>query len=106
VPWLTQSQVVDFWNSGTSMFINDSPINDASAGLPGSQPADMPSIRSLRVNNEFHVAPTYNQLIAEGTRIIIMKTGRGLQGMYGVGTLENLESFQKNRILAQERHLT
>jgi NDP-sugar pyrophosphorylase family protein len=57
--------------------------------------ADAMIAANLRVNNEFYVAPTYNQLIAEGTKILTMKTGRELQGMYGIGTPEDLELFQK-----------
>jgi dTDP-glucose pyrophosphorylase len=57
--------------------------------------ADAMIAANLRVNNEFYVAPTYNQLIGEGARIITMKTGRELQGMYGVGTPEDLELFKK-----------
>ncbi|MDB6016930.1 MAG: Nucleotidyl transferase [Pedosphaera sp.] len=55
--------------------------------------ADAMIAANLRVNNEFYVAPTYNQLIAEGGKVITMKTGRELNGMYGIGTPEDLESF-------------
>ena len=48
----------------------------------------------LRVNNEFYVAPCYNQLIAEGARIVTMKTGREYAGMYGLGIPEDLEFFK------------
>ena len=57
--------------------------------------ADAMIAANLRVNNEFYVAPTYNQLINEGAKIITKKTGRELQGMYGVGMPEDLELFQK-----------
>jgi hypothetical protein len=50
---------------------------------------------NLRVNNEFYVAPTYNQLIATGSKIITMKTGREGAGMHGVGTPEDLEKFKQ-----------
>jgi dTDP-glucose pyrophosphorylase len=55
--------------------------------------ADAMIAANLRVNNEFYVAPTYNQLIGEGARIVTMKTGRELKGMYGVGTPEDLQLF-------------
>ena len=49
---------------------------------------------NLRVNNEFYVAPTYNQLIAAGAKIVTMKTGREYDGMYGLGIPEDLELFK------------
>jgi dTDP-glucose pyrophosphorylase len=48
---------------------------------------------NLRVNNEFYVAPTYNQLIAEGGKVVVARTGREYDGMYGLGTPEDLEFF-------------
>lgn len=48
---------------------------------------------NLRVNNEFYVAPTYNQLIAEGDTIVVAETGREYAGMYGLGIPEDLEFF-------------
>ncbi len=50
--------------------------------------------RNLRVNNEFYVAPTYNQLIEEGAKIVTKKTGREYAGMYGLGIPEDLKFFQ------------
>jgi len=47
----------------------------------------------LRVNNEFYVAPCYNQLIAEGGRVITARTGREYHGMYGLGIPEDLSYF-------------
>jgi NDP-sugar pyrophosphorylase family protein len=58
---------------------------------------------NLRVNNEFYVAPTYNQLIMEGAKIIIMKTGREYAGMHGVGTPEDLELFKKTALFQKGR---
>jgi hypothetical protein len=52
---------------------------------------------NLRVNNEFYVAPTYNQLIGEGAKILTMKTGREYDGMHGLGTPEDLELFKKSK---------
>ena len=40
--------------------------------------------QDLRVNGEFYVAPTYNQLIAERAKIITVKTGVERAGMYGL----------------------
>jgi NDP-sugar pyrophosphorylase family protein len=66
------------------------------AGRDYVRAADAMIAANLRVNNEFYVAPTYNQLIAEGARIITMKTGREFAGMHGVGTPEDLAAFQKS----------
>jgi dTDP-glucose pyrophosphorylase len=49
--------------------------------------------RNLRVNDEFYVAPVYNQLIEEGTRIAIYNVGREGAGMYGLGIPSDLERF-------------
>jgi len=49
---------------------------------------------NLLVNNEFYVAPAYNQLIAGGAKIVTMKTGREYDGMYGLGIPEDLEFFK------------
>ena len=51
--------------------------------------------RNLRVNNEFYVAPTYNQLIEQGQKIGIFNIGSDTQGMYGLGTPEDLALFLK-----------
>jgi hypothetical protein len=50
--------------------------------------------RNLRVNNEFYVAPCYNQLIAEGAKVVTMKTGMERDGMYGLGIPEDLDFFK------------
>jgi dTDP-glucose pyrophosphorylase len=49
--------------------------------------------RNLRVNNEFYVAPVYNQLIEDGARIAIYNVGREGAGMYGLGIPSDLERF-------------
>jgi NDP-sugar pyrophosphorylase family protein len=63
--------------------------------------ADAMIAANLRVNNEFYVAPTYNQLIAGGAKILTLKTGRELNGMYGVGTPEDLNLFVKTDFFRQ-----
>jgi NDP-sugar pyrophosphorylase family protein len=55
--------------------------------------ADRMIARNLRVNNEFYVAPTYNQLIEEGRCIGIYNVGKEADGMYGLGTPTDLELF-------------
>ena len=51
-----------------------------------------------RVNNEFYVAPVYNELIEEGARIAIYNVGREGAGMYGLGIPRDLEQFLNNPI--------
>lgn len=47
----------------------------------------------LRVNGEFYVAPTYNQLIAEGATIHSYRIPPEGEGMFGLGTPEDLDKF-------------
>jgi hypothetical protein len=42
----------------------------------------------------FYVAPCYNQLIAEGAKVIVARTGKEYAGMYGLGIPEDLAFFQ------------
>lgn len=49
--------------------------------------------KNIRVNNEFYVAPVYNELIAKGRKIAIYNIGKVLDGMYGLGTPEDLNKF-------------
>jgi dTDP-glucose pyrophosphorylase len=55
--------------------------------------ADAMIAKNLRVNNEFYVAPTYNQLIAEGRKVVVVRTGREYDGMFGLGVPEDLDFF-------------
>lgn len=49
--------------------------------------------KNLRVNDEFYVAPVYNQLIARGARVVGYSVGRVGAGMHGLGVPEDLERF-------------
>jgi dTDP-glucose pyrophosphorylase len=51
--------------------------------------------KGLRVNNEFYVAPVYNELIAGGHRIETFSVGELQAGMFGLGTPEDLERFER-----------
>lgn len=55
--------------------------------------ADRMIAKDLRVNNEFYVAPVYNQLIDEGARIAIYNVGSEGAGMYGLGVPTDLDTF-------------
>ena len=50
--------------------------------------------KNLRVNNEFYVAPVYNELITAGHKVVTAKTGKEYAGMYGLGIPEDLAFFQ------------
>lgn len=63
--------------------------------------ADRMIFHNLRVNNEFYVAPTYNQLIEDGQRIGIYNVGEEAQGMYGLGTPADLSLFLTLPVLAK-----
>jgi dTDP-glucose pyrophosphorylase len=54
--------------------------------------------KNLRVNNEFYVAPVYNQIIQENGRIGIFNIGSVGDGMYGLGTPEDLNLFLANSV--------
>jgi dTDP-glucose pyrophosphorylase len=56
--------------------------------------ADAMIAKNLRVNNEFYVAPTYNQLIGEGRKVVVAATGREYDGMFGLGVPEDLDFFK------------
>jgi dTDP-glucose pyrophosphorylase len=54
--------------------------------------------KNLRVNNEFYVAPVYNELIEEGARIAIYNVGQEGAGMYGLGIPSDLDLFLRNPV--------
>jgi dTDP-glucose pyrophosphorylase len=60
--------------------------------------ADRMIAKNLRVNNEFYVAPVYNELIEEGARIAIYNVGSEGAGMYGLGIPSDLEQFLANPV--------
>lgn len=88
-------------DGNVSKVVEKEPISDeATVGIysfrRGSdfvRAADAMIKKDLRVNGEFYVAPTYNQLIAEGLRIGIHNVGSVGDGMYGLGTPADLEEF-------------
>ncbi len=52
--------------------------------------------KNIRVNNEFYVAPIYNEMIEDGKKIVFKDVG---EKMHGLGTPEDLEMFLKERNL-------
>jgi dTDP-glucose pyrophosphorylase len=55
--------------------------------------ADRMIDKNLRVNNEFYVAPVYNEMIADGARIGVHDIGSEGSGMYGLGIPPDLDLF-------------
>lgn len=51
--------------------------------------------KNNRVNNEFYVAPVYNEMVENGKKIIFYNVG---ERMYGLGVPEDLEYFMKQPI--------
>lgn len=60
--------------------------------------ADSMIARGLRVNGEFYVAPTYNEQIEKGKKIITYGVGRERAGMYGLGIPEDLDFFKTTNV--------
>ena len=58
---------------------------------------------NLRSNGEFYVAPAYNLLIEESRKIVIARTGREYEGMYGLGVPEDLAFFQTTQVYDRGR---
>jgi len=51
--------------------------------------------KNLRVNNEFYVAPVYNELIAKDSKFAYYNVGKEADGMYGLGIPSDLEKFER-----------
>jgi NDP-sugar pyrophosphorylase family protein len=51
-----------------------------------------------RVNGEFYVAPVYNELFDKDFKVGIYNIGSVGDGMYGLGTPEDLDDFKSNQI--------
>lgn len=57
--------------------------------------ADQMIAKNLRVNNEFYVASTYNEMIGWGATLAIYNVGKEADGMYGMGIPSDLDLFLK-----------
>lgn len=55
----------------------------------------------LRVNGEFYVAPVYNQMIANGLRIVTHAIKGVGEGMHGLGTPSDLDAFLNSESFAR-----
>ena len=54
--------------------------------------------KNIRVNNEFYVAPVYNEMIEDGKKIVFKDVG---EKMYGLGIPEDLNAFLENPVSKQ-----
>ncbi len=54
--------------------------------------------KNLRVNNEFYVAPVYNELINAGQKIVVYNVGEEYNGMHGLGIPSDLAHFMKSPV--------
>jgi dTDP-glucose pyrophosphorylase len=61
--------------------------------------------QNLRVNNEFYVAPAYNEMIAAGKNIVHFNVGCVGEGMHGLGTPQDLEQFMNIQKYSLNLHL-
>ena len=48
--------------------------------------------KNIRVNNEFYIAPVYNELIGDGKKLVPFF----VHSMWGLGTPEDLKYFLEN----------
>jgi len=53
---------------------------------------------NFRVNNEFYVAPAYNEMIGNGQKIIAYNVGTEYSGMHGLGIPSDLKKFESSEI--------
>ncbi len=51
--------------------------------------------KNLRVNNEFYVAPAYNEMITQGKKTTFYNIGKECDGMYGLGIPADLKKFEE-----------
>lgn len=54
--------------------------------------------KNIRVNNEFYVAPVYNEMIHDQKKIVFHNIGSENKGMYGLGIPADLMKFMENPI--------
>ena len=70
-------------------------IYNFSKGSDFVSAADKMIAKNIRTNNEFYVAPVYNEMISNGKKINIFNIGELGNGMHGLGTPSDLIAFLK-----------
>lgn len=98
---------VSFDKDGYINFVVEKEVisNDATVGIYGFRRGsdfvlaaeEMISL-NIRVNNEFYVAPTYNQLIKRNAKITPYNIGDVENSIFGLGTPEDLKLFLRTDI--------
>ena len=68
-------------------------IYNFSKGSDFVSAADTMIAKNIRTNNEFYVAPVYNEMISIGKKIDIFNIGEPGNGMHGLGTPTDLNAF-------------
>ena len=93
---------VSFDDSGTVVGLVEKRVisNEATVGIynfrRGSDyiwAAEQMIEKGLRVNNEFYVAPVYNELLVSGSKIVVYNVGEEYHGMHGLGIPSDLARF-------------
>jgi dTDP-glucose pyrophosphorylase len=54
--------------------------------------------KNLRVNNEFYVAPAYNEMVKNQAKITVFNVGKENDGMHGLGIPSDLNLFLNSEI--------
>ena len=71
-------------------------IYNFSKGIDFCCAAENMILEDKRVNGEFYVAPVYNELIAQNNNIGIYNIGAVGNGMWGLGTPDDLDLFKRS----------
>ena len=72
-------------------------IYNFNRGIDFVNAAEKMILDDIRSNNEFYVAPTYNNLIKDLLKIGIFNVGTEGNGMHGLGTQKDLDLFLQNK---------
>lgn len=73
-------------------------IYNFSKGSDFVRGADAMIAKNKRSANEFYVAPVYNELLALGSRVGIFDVGKEGEGMFGLGTPQDLRLFLSSTV--------
>ena len=54
--------------------------------------------KNIRTNNEFYLAPVYNEMIGEGKKIVFRNVGKVHEQVFGMGIPEDLNDFAETAV--------
>lgn len=103
----TKWSYIAFHPDGTIKGVKEKEIvsNEATVGIynfrRGSDfvsAAETMITRNIRTNNEFYVAPVYDQLLEQGKKIGFYNIGRDQDKMFGLGTPKDLDAFLQSPV--------